>query len=402
MSPGAGLLLYGNYVMLAPHCSALFLALLASLLLHGVAARARGALARVDALCRPRARALALLALLACAAVALGAPPLARARPAAAALGALVGVAAVCMDRASLVAACLTVGLIVGILVPGGLLLRQCVREAQQVTTAVLGFIDSSFSGGGLQTAIDAVVASPLYAWAKATVPGAEEPGAACATFEDAARLKAALERATRHVGGNVERLFAPALYLFANLRHFAFNFATFLTTLYFFLQTPGWGRFLAELSPLSEDDNARLVRSVKDSSRRIFLCSGAIFGAHMLVSYASFRLAGGLGAVVILSLGCGYLATLPMLGDWIVWVPVALSLLCVQGRPAAALGVAGAQLFARFYVDYVLYDLIPGNTYYVGLSARQNFAEHVFGSNALHCTATARILIPAECAAVS
>ena len=33
---------------------------------------------------------------------------------------------------------------------------------------------------------------------------------------------------------------------------------------------------------------------------------------------------------------------------------------------------------------------------------ARQHFAEHYFGSNALHCTATARILIPAECSAIS
>ena len=35
------------------------------------------------------------------------------------------------------------------------------------------------------------------------------------------------------------------------------------------------------------------------------------------------------------------------------------------------------------------------------GRCARQNFAEHFFGSNALHCTATARMLIPAECSAV-
>ena len=34
--------------------------------------------------------------------------------------------------------------------------------------------------------------------------------------------------------------------------------------------------------------------------------------------------------------------------------------------------------------------------------AARQLFAEHFFRSNALHCTATARILIPAECSAVS
>ena len=33
---------------------------------------------------------------------------------------------------------------------------------------------------------------------------------------------------------------------------------------------------------------------------------------------------------------------------------------------------------------------------------ARQLFAEHFFRSNALHCTATARVLIPAECSAVS
>ena len=33
---------------------------------------------------------------------------------------------------------------------------------------------------------------------------------------------------------------------------------------------------------------------------------------------------------------------------------------------------------------------------------ARQDFAEHFFRSNALHCTATARMLIPAECSAIS
>ena len=35
-------------------------------------------------------------------------------------------------------------------------------------------------------------------------------------------------------------------------------------------------------------------------------------------------------------------------------------------------------------------------------LAARQLFAEHFFRSNALHCTATARMLIHAECSAVS
>ena len=34
--------------------------------------------------------------------------------------------------------------------------------------------------------------------------------------------------------------------------------------------------------------------------------------------------------------------------------------------------------------------------------AARQDFADHFFRSNALHCTATARILIPAECSAIS
>jgi len=33
---------------------------------------------------------------------------------------------------------------------------------------------------------------------------------------------------------------------------------------------------------------------------------------------------------------------------------------------------------------------------------SRRDFAEHYFRSNALHCTATARVLIPAECSAVS
>ena len=33
---------------------------------------------------------------------------------------------------------------------------------------------------------------------------------------------------------------------------------------------------------------------------------------------------------------------------------------------------------------------------------ARRDSAEHFFRSSALHCTATARILIPAECSAVS
>ena len=39
---------------------------------------------------------------------------------------------------------------------------------------------------------------------------------------------------------------------------------------------------------------------------------------------------------------------------------------------------------------------------YSIADHARQLFAEHYFRSNALHCTATARILIPAECSAVS
>ena len=51
----------------------------------------------------------------------------------------------------------------------------------------------------------------------------------------------------------------------------------------------------------------------------------------------------------------------------------------------------------------FSLFDLNgDGTGVNFGGAARQLFAEHFFRSNALHCTATARMLIPAECSAIS
>lgn len=61
--------------------------------------------------------------------------------------------------------------------------------------------------------------------------------------------------------------------------------------------------------------------------------------------------------AVAVLS---GFLAILPALSSWVIWVPAAL-ILVLQKRFYDAMLVAGVHLAASFYLDPILYSFIPG-----------------------------------------
>ena len=93
------------------------------------------------------------------------------------------------------------------------------------------------------------------------------------------------------------------------------------------------------------------------------------------------------------------YDTTIPYHGASHVAVMISAGILlvvCLFGMPI------GFAVFTRRLLESDrLRDPAVKNSY-GNIYARQLFAEHFFRSNALHCTATARILIPAECSAVS
>ena len=93
--------------------------------------------------------------------------------------------------------------------------------------------------------------------------------------------------------------------------------------------------------------------------------------------------------------------------GDW--FAPIADAALYLRAKPSVGTVLPAWWWFADLsvFILHLMTVFVVGGFFirlWMGFEfiyARQLFAEHYFRSNALHCTATARILIPAECSAV-
>lgn len=76
------------------------------------------------------------------------------------------------------------------------------------------------------------------------------------------------------------------------------------------------------------------------------------------VVSFVCFRVA-GLDLALVLSFLSGFLAMLPILSSWLIWVPV-VAVLFASGRVYEWVFVASAQIATVYVVDPLIYSLIP------------------------------------------
>ena len=124
----------------------------------------------------------------------------------------------------------------------------------------------------------------------------------------------------------------------------------------------------MGRLSPFDSADNEKLKESIRNSITRTFLCSLLVGLLHGCTTFISFSLS-GIELKVIFSLLSGFLATLPILSSWIIWIPACLWLYMV-GRLLESLLVFIAHVAATYWANPLIYSYIPGaNSYFVGLS---------------------------------
>ncbi len=151
----------------------------------------------------------------------------------------------------------------------------------------------------------------------------------------DAAELKAS-------IGSGIQRLVAPlALRTTQFLAETLVSlFVMVLATYYFFADGAQMVRELVRLTPLERSRTQELVDQFEDLTRAIVVATLLSAVVQGLLAGVGYYVA-GVGSLVLLT-GLTMLLTLvPVVGSAIVWVPVCLWLLAVEGRTPAAVLLA-------------------------------------------------------------
>ena len=363
-------LLYCNYVMLVPHFNAIFMALLVALLIDNVRTSmvraADAAASRVKSTIGAYAAFAALGAIVAlCAAVFFASDAYASVALSAGALAAAGGLVLTLLltDTTSFVSTFLTTVIVCTACVPMLCALKTCVAEIEVVTKALLGYMDNEDK---MQQLAESIVSSSVYGRIVALAQSVSwELPSSFTAFE----LKGYLQQAGALVQGNLQHFSGSLLGVLAKTGNLLMSFTTFSTALFYLLQTEGaWGKYVSGLSPLSDEDNAEVYRSVKESASTILQSSACIGIVHALSTYFVLSATSPIPIIIVPSVASGMMAVMPLIGSYVVWLPI-VTVLWLEGSVFSATVIASVEIFTRFYVDDLLLRRIPGNVYYVGLS---------------------------------
>ena len=359
-----GLLGWYNYLMLAPHLTSLFWAVLWSLVLARPQQWMLAALRWTDR--RIAGRQPAVLAALVAAALAVVvlSPSL---------WSLLLAGCACCLsawllygDRHTLVSVSLLLAVVLTIVFPVVFFLKTCVEETQEIVSRLKLFIASNPQ---FELLLRDFTSSPLYA---SLLRYAEGWGYERKAIEDALDLASIKQRLVTLVSGLGEQLttvLSGALSVVAQLGHTVLSVFSFLGFLYVLLdQRNALSLSVSALSPFSEEDNSRLAGEMRRSVQSIFLCSLLIGLLHAVSTFIAFRIV-GIDLCLILSFLAGFCSMLPVFSSWLVWLPAIVSMLLLH-RPVQAAVLAAIQLFLCYYLDPLVYSRIrPGNPAIIGAS---------------------------------
>ena len=151
----------------------------------------------------------------------------------------------------------------------------------------------------------------------------------------DAAELKAS-------IGSGIQRLVAPlALRTTQFLAETLVSlFVMVLATYYFFADGAQMVRELVRLTPLESGRTQELVDQFEDLTRAIVVATLLSAVVQGLLAGVGYYVA-GVGSLVLLTALTMLLTLVPVVGSAIVWAPVCLWLLAVEGRTTAAVLLA-------------------------------------------------------------
>lgn len=153
--------------------------------------------------------------------------------------------------------------------------------------------------------------------------------------------------------------------------------FITFGSTLYYFLvHYDSLNAYMSDLSPFSDQDSTILMDSLTKSVQQIFISSMLVGVAHFTGTYIIFHLT-NVDLTLILSVLAGLTSMLPMLCSYIIWIPVAIAKL-IAGQHIHCLAITIIQLILQFPVDYAIYSIIPGNPFIIAFALAMGM--YIFG----------------------
>jgi len=258
----------------------------------------------------------------------------------------------------SLAAGVLTLFVLGALCVPLLFAVKKCAAEAEFVTSYLLKLIDDDKA---LLDLLNSVLNSNVFASLQELFPSKPDQSI---LKED---LKETVREAADFAGQSLKNVSGDILGVVTNLSNLLWALTTFSTTLFYLLSNESPWEFFNSLSPLSPQDNEELYESLTKSTTRIILCStciGSLHGTAMYVvlSLASFEL------VAIPAFLCAIFAIMPVFGTYVVYFPIALVLWAREARLSAiALCLVDSALI--LLVDGKITAYIPGNPHFVGLS---------------------------------
>lgn len=247
------------------------------------------------------------------------------------------------------------------IVFPTVYLIKNCVDESIILTTRINEYIRESRE---LQDLIRNYENSTLY---KKLEQYVQSWGYTTTSLSPQA-IKTQLISLVTSILNNITIFFTTSLNILTNIKDLVFNcIIFFLCLFYFVLYKERLWREIVDISPFTEREHVKLSQSLKSSVSRIFVCSLIIGAIHFWTTFLSFTFL-GLELKYICAVISAFLAIVPVLSSWVLWVPVVLYLL-LSGAVFGALVFAIVHIITAYIIDPQVYSYIPGNPYYVGMS---------------------------------
>lgn len=275
-------------------------------------------------------------------------------------------------DRNTLTAVILLSSLLLLLAFPLFFLAKTCVDESTEIASRLRQFIEGNAE---FQSILEDFSTSSSFLWLQSYVRswGYEIP------VVHVAKLREMILSSLVQFADQLTGVLSSVYGMLSNLGSMLISLVTFASMLYFLLASrKDWKGVLTWLSPFSADDNQKLIHTIKKSVLRIFVCSFCVGALHVVVTYVSFSLC-GIDLCLILSFLSGFAAMLPIFSSWIVWMPACGGLL-IAGRHVSATLLCAVQITLLFYVDPLIMSNIPGDSYVIGMSIVM--AVYAFGSS--------------------
>jgi predicted PurR-regulated permease PerM len=245
---------------------------------------------------------------------------------------------------------------------PSVFLIRNCVQESITLTTKINDYLQTNenmqqiMNEGLDQSAIYHKIVDYAATW-----------GISRAELTPVA-IKARLASGISSLTNNVSVFFGTSYNVITNITNTLVSLLIFLSALFYIVSYKDvLAKEIIEVSPFTEKEQLKLGSSMKNSVSRIFICSLITGLIHFTATFASFALL-GLELKYIAAMISAFLAIIPVLSTWIIWVPVTGWLL-FSGDILRGTILAAVHILASYVLDPQVFAFIPGNPYYAGMS---------------------------------